>query len=356
MKIVNMLRRMWRVAALCVTLVAAIPPVQAQQGLTRIRFQLDWRFDGQAAPFLLGRAKGYFAQEGLDVQFDAGAGSAAAVARLAGGAYEMGYGDTSALIEYLANNSNPASRIQAVYMVLDSTPAAAMVMKKSNIARPADLLGKTLGAPVFDAGRKLWPLFARAQGLDPAAVKWQSMDPSLREQMLVRGQVDAVTGFQPSTMLSAIGVGAREEDLRVFYYKDFGVRVYGNAILATSRFIEQNPRAVSAFLRAYNRALMETLANPDEAIKFVKEREPIVDTALELRRLKGLVDNFVVTAATRADGVGAISKLRMDAQVEDVSRAFGLKNPPSPDQIFNSAFLPPKPDRQLPVQALAAVR
>lgn len=207
----TLMRRMLCGAAIGIALAATVPAALAQQNLTRIRFQLDWRFDGQAAPFLLGRAKGYFQQEGLDVQFDAGAGSAAAVARLAGGNYEMGYGDTSALVEYLANNSgNPASRIQAVYMVLDSTPASAMVMKKSNINKPADLVGKTLGAPVFDAGRKLWPLFARAQGLDPAGVKWQSMEPALREQMLVRGQVDAVTGFAPSNLLQAIGMGAKE--------------------------------------------------------------------------------------------------------------------------------------------------
>ncbi len=351
----SLMRRMFCGAAVGIALAAAVPAALAQQNLTRIRFQLDWRFDGQAAPFLLGRAKGYFQQEGLDVQFDAGAGSAAAVARLAGGNYEMGYGDTSALVEYLANNSgNPASRIQAVYMVLDSTPASALVLKKSNINKPVDLIGKTLGAPVFDAGRKLWPLFARAQGFDPAGVKWQSMEPALREQMLVRGQVDAVTGFAPSNLLQAIGVGAKEEDLKVFYYKDFGVNVYGNAILATSRFIEQNPKAVAGFLRAFNRALKDCMTNPEEAIKYVKEREPIVDTALELRRLKGLLDNFVVTSTTRSDGLGAISKIRLDTQVDDVARAFGLKNPPSPDLIFNSSFLPSKSERQLPATVLAA--
>jgi len=351
----NLVRTMMGGVAIATALVAAMPMAHAQANPTRIRFQLDWRFDGQAAPFLLGRAKGYFAQEGLDVSFDSGAGSAAAVARLAGGAYEMGYGDTSALVEYLASNSgNPASRIQAVYMVLDSTPAAAMVLKKSNINKPSDLIGKTLGAPVFDAGRKLWPLFARAQGLDPTAVKWQAMEPALREQMLMRGQVDAITGFQPSSLLSAVGMGAKEDDLRIFFYKDHGVKVYGNAILATSRFIEQNPKAVAGFVRAFNRALMETLANPEEAIKFVKEREPIIDSALELRRLKGLLDNFVVSAATRSDGLGAINKLRMDNQVDDVARAFALKNPPSPDQIFNSNFLPPRAERQLPATILAS--
>lgn len=323
----------------------AAPVAQAQE-LVKIRFQLDWRFDGSATPFLLAAAKGYFKQEGLDVSLDAGAGSAAAVARLAGGNYEMGFGDTSSLIEYLANNSG--ARIQAVYMVLDSTPAAAMFMKKSNIQKPSDLMGKTFGAPVFDAGRKLWPLFARTNGLDPAGVKWQSMDPQLREPMMVRGQIDVATGFQPSSMLSALAAGAKEEDIGIFYYKDFGVKVYGNAILATSRFIEQNPKAVAAFLRAFNRGLKDAIANPEEAIKYVKEKEPIVDAALELRRWKGYMGAFIVTPNTRSGGLGAVSKLRLDNQVDDVAKAFNLKSPPSSDVLFNSMFLPPSSDRQLP--------
>lgn len=344
----SLLRRASTRTALALALAGLAALSGGAQAQTKLRFQLDWRIDGQVAPFFLAQAKGYFKDEGLDVQLDPGAGSALAVSRTASSAYDMGYGDTSALIEFLANNgTNPAARVQAVYMVMDATPAAAMTLTKSNITEPKQLVGKTLGAPIFDAGRKLFPLFARAQGIDPASVKWQSMDPALREQMLVRGQVDVVTGYQPSGVITAMAMGAKEGELKVFHYKDYGVTAYGNAVLVNPKFANEQPKAVASFLRAFNRAMKDTVADYPAAVKFIKAREPLVDEATEVRRLRGLFENFVVTDNVRSKGLGEVNKLRLETMVEDVSKAFALKTMPNPDQIFNSSFLPPRSQRSL---------
>jgi NitT/TauT family transport system substrate-binding protein len=341
-------RRRWLGHTTALTAGLGAPALlRAQAAPVKIRFQLDWRADGQAAPFFYTLAKGYFAQEGLDVSFDVGSGSAMAVNRVASGVYDMGYGDVNALIEFLTNTPNAPSMPQAVYMVLESTPAAVMSMTRSNIAKPGDLAGKTLGAPPFDAGRKLWPLFAKLQGLAPDAVKWSNIDPALREVMLVKGQVDAVTGFQPSGLISAIAAGAKEEELRIFHYKDFGVNVYGNAILTGSRFQAEQPAAVAGFLRAYNRGLKETMANYDEAIRVLKVREPIVDAAVEMRRLRGLIEQCVLTPTTKAQGLGEVNAGRLAKQITDVAQAFNLPSAPKPEAVFNPAFLPAKTTRMM---------
>ncbi|MDQ7989843.1 MAG: ABC transporter substrate-binding protein [Candidatus Dactylopiibacterium sp.] len=313
------------------------------QDLTKLKFTLDWRFEGPSAPFLMAKAKGYFAAEGLDVTIDTGAGSAGAVTRVATGAYEMGFADFNALVEYDANN--PGSRLQAVYMLYNYTPASVVTLKKSGIAKPADLVGKTLAAPVFDAGRKAFPAFAKSNKIDPASVKWQSVDPAIRETLLARGEVDGITGFSFTSVLNMEARGVKESDLNVMLFNDYGVELYGNAIIASPKLIAEKPKAVQGFLRAFNKALKEAIANPDDAATYVKKQDALVDQALETRRLKMALNSVVLTPETKANGLGSVTDERLQRSLAETVAAYNLKSAPDGKAIFNPAFLPAKADR-----------
>ena len=156
-----MIKRTLFKTAAALALAAAFGIAQAQT--TPIKFQLDWRFEGPAALFLTPAAKGYFKDKKLDVAIDAGNGSGGTVTRVASGAYDMGFADLAALMEFHANNPDAPNKPVAVMMVYNDTPASVMALKKSGIKTVADLSGKKLGAPVFDAGRRaLMPDFFKA--------------------------------------------------------------------------------------------------------------------------------------------------------------------------------------------------
>jgi NitT/TauT family transport system substrate-binding protein len=317
------------------------------QELTKIRYTLDWRFEGPAAPFLLALDKGYFRDEKLDVQVDVGAGSPVAVNRVAAGTHDIGICDITSLFEFAANNQqNPAARMQAVYVYYEQSPAMAFALKKSGIKTPKDLEGKTLGAPVFDGGRKAFPIFAKATGIDSAKIKWTAMEPSLRETMLVRGEVDAITGYHFSGLLSINARGVKDEDVVMFKYTDYNVPLYGNVIFASPKFIAEHPKAVAGFLRAVNRAIKEVYANPGAAIKYVKAHDAVIDEAIELKRLK-LALEYIVTPATRSSGLGGFNKVRLEQGLEAVQWGFGLKNKVNLDLILNSSFLPSSAERAI---------
>lgn len=305
---------------------------------TPLKFQLDWRFEGPAAFFLQPVAKGYFKDAGLDVTVDAGSGSGGVVQRVASGAYDLGFADIAALMEFQANNPDMPNKPVAVMMVYNNTPASVMALKKSGIARTADLTGKKLGAPVFDAGRRAFPLFAKANQV--GTVQWTAMDPPLRETMLVRGDVDAITGFTFTSLLNLEARGIKAADVVVMPYADFGVKLYGNAIIASPKLIKENPAAIRAFLQAFAKGAKEVIANPGAAIAYVKERDGIVNTQLETRRLQLAIDTVVNSADARAEGFGQVVPTRLSLMASQVSDVYATKTRVNPAEVWNGSFLP----------------
>ena len=306
---------------------------------TPIRFQLDWRFEGPAALFLTPAAKGYYKAANLDVSIDAGNGSGGAVTRVASGVYDMGFADLAALMEFQANNPDAPNKPVAVMVIYNSTPASVMALKKSGIKTPADLSGKKLGAPVFDAGRRAFPIFARANHVDN--VQWTAMDPSLRETMLARGDVDAITGFTFTSLLNLEARGIKPEDVVVLPYPAFGVKLYGNVIIASPKLIKEHPEAIKAFLAATAHGIKDVLADPAAAIEFVKQRDGIVNVALETRRLNMAIDTAINTPDARAEGFGQLRAPRLALMASQVSDAFNTKTRVNPDTVWNGSFLPP---------------
>ncbi|MFM2403851.1 MAG: hypothetical protein RL223_1731 [Pseudomonadota bacterium] len=328
-------------------LVGSLVPdtARAQAAETPVKFQLDWRFEGPSAFFLLPAAQGLFKAEKLDVTIDAGNGSANAINRVASGTYDMGFADMAALMEFHANNPGAPSRPVAVMMVYNATPAAVLSLKKTGIAGPKDLAGRKLGAPVFDAGRRAFPIYAKANGIGP--VNWISMDPPLRETLLVRGDVDAITGFYFTSLLNLEARGVKAEDVAVQLYPQHGVKLYGNAIIVNEAFLKKNPEAVKGFLRAFAKGARQVIADPKAAIGLVKARDGIIHAELEERRLKLAIDFAVATPDARAEGFGEVRLPRLALMASQVADAYATKTRINPEAVWMPGYLPAPAERDI---------
>jgi NitT/TauT family transport system substrate-binding protein len=319
-------------------LALAVTAMGFAHAATPIKFQLDWRFEGPSALFLVPTAKGYFKDAGLDVTVDSGNGSGGAVTRVASGTYDMGFADLAALMEFHANNPDAPNKPVAVMMVYNNTPASVMALKKSGIKTAADLAGKKLGAPVFDAGRRAFPIFAKVNGIEN--VTWTAMDPPLRETMLVRGDVDAITGFTFTSLLNIEARGVPAADVTVLAYPDNGVKLYGNAIIASPKLIKENPEAIKAFLAAFAKGAKDVVADPGQAIEAVKARDGIINTALETRRLQLAIDTVINSPSAREEGFGQVKAPRLALMASQVSDAFNTKSRVKAADVWNGSFLP----------------
>ena len=158
--------------ALAVSMLAAA----AADAQTPVKFTLDWRFEGPAAPFTVALDKGYFKAEGLDVTIDTGNGSRESIPRVASGTYDIGAGDVNSLIRF--RDENPGIDVKAVMMVYDRPPFAIVGRKSKGItAEPASLAGKKFGAPAADGAYAQWPIFKSVNKLDDC-------DHEIRERRL----------------------------------------------------------------------------------------------------------------------------------------------------------------------------
>ncbi len=294
----------------------AVPSVA--QAPVKLKVVLNFQADGALGGFYQALDRGYYREAGLDVSFDFSTGSADAITRMASGNYDIGVGDIATLVEFAAKNPDPAPR--AVFLLYSKSPAAIIAFKASGIAKPTDLHGRILGQGPGDAASRLFPALARLAGVDIERVERKQITPRLRDSMLLTRQVDAVTGFDHTVWFNLKIAGTKFEDVNIVYYADYGLDVYGNAILASRKLLQSDPDLVARFVRASVRGW----------------RDDWLGTSL------------IVTPYTRREGIGAFNPARLADNIKQVASAFGLDHAPALADIYDDRFLPSR-DERLPL-------
>jgi NitT/TauT family transport system substrate-binding protein len=305
---------------------------------TSVPFALDWQFEGPSAPYFMAIDNGHFADEGLSVEITAGQGSLDAIPKVATGAYPMGFADMASLIKFL--DQNPGAPVIAVMMLYDK-PAFAVVGRKSRgVEVPSDLHGKVLGAPPPDGAWAQFPAFASANDLDMEQITIEPVGFPTREPMLAQGEVDAVTGFSFTSFLNTARLGVDEDDISVILMADWGLELYGNAIIANTDFAAANPEAVTGFLRAVAHGLQDTVNDPEAGVAAIASRNPALDSALEVRRLELALRDNIMTDWVRENGVGGIDSARFARSIDQIRETYEFQNEPDASLYFTDAYLP----------------
>ena len=323
----------------------------ANADTTSIRFINDWKWEGQAAPLLLALDEGYFAEEGLDVTLDKGTGSVDAIPKVASGEYQLGSADINSLITWRVQN--PDVDMKAIYIIYNSPPFAVLGRPSLGVIGPLDLEGRTLGAPAVDGAFAQWPAFVAANGILEERVDIQDVGFPVRESMLADGDVDAITGFSFTSYISLQNKGVPDEDISLMLMSDFGLDLYGNAVIVNPDFAAENPGAVKAFLRAAIRGYQAAIANPTAAVEHVISRVDDADTEVELQRLVMAIGHHIVTDEVRALGLGGIIDSRLEKSIVQLGSIHDFAELPAVSDVFDDSYLPSVANRQ--VEAVVSV-
>ena len=153
-------------------------------------------------------------------------------------------------------------------MVYNRPPFSIVTRKSRGVGKPKDLEGKKLGAPAADTAFAQWKIFTQANGIDAAKVDVENVGFPVREPMLAAGEVDAITGFSFSSYINLKDRGVPVDDIVVLLMADYGVNLYGNAIIVSQKFAADHPDAVRGFLRAFIKGLKDTIKDPGRRRRF----------------------------------------------------------------------------------------
>jgi NitT/TauT family transport system substrate-binding protein len=152
---------------------------------------LNWYVYSEHAPFFLGLERGYFSQEGIDLQIQEGRGSVPTVQAVANGTADFGYADVASAIK-AASQGAP---VVTTGVLLQKSPMALIGLTERNIRSPADMRGKTVALTPGDSLSLVWPLLLKKMGLKEDELTIVSGDPQTKLNAVINGRADLMLGY-----------------------------------------------------------------------------------------------------------------------------------------------------------------
>ena len=322
--------KLFRVAA-GVLLVAALSGTTAlAQGPAKVKIRLDWKAGAQHAPFYLGRQRGYYKDEGLDLDIISGTGSSDTIKQVGSKAVEFGLIDALVLVQG-AQQRVPAQSIAAYYQ---RTPIVLISPQAKPVTSPRQLLeGVRLGSKKGSATFQGLVALLAANGMQIEQIKL--VDIGFGVQPLLVKQVDAIMGFAMNEPIEAESAGM---PVALMPIAEHGVNTYGLTLAANPEVAQQKPDMVKAFLRATVRSVTETLRDPADAVAAVAAAADEIDAKRESKVLEHTIP-YWKSAETETSGFGSQSEQRWRDSIE-VARKLGLIESALRSQdVFTNSYL-----------------
>lgn len=300
----------------------------------QLRMLLNTSFSGPQAWLLLAIARGHVAAAGIELALTPGTGAYNAAPGLAGGGYDLAYGDIHALVEIAARQ---AEAPVGVFATFNASPSCIAVPAGCAIRTPRDLEGLRLIGHASDVALRTFGVVGDAAKVRIAAAEGSMASLAAR---VLAGEAEGLFCYV-STLSAALGEGLGA--FRCLRFSDLAPDLYGSMVMAAPALAREHSGALRALVAAFNRGLAEAFAEPDAAIEAVLRFAPNADAATERRRWDATLANEMAHAEGR-HGFGGVDPARFARGIGAHARSLGLA-PPGPSRVFTDAFLPPVAER-----------
>lgn len=321
--------RIFTVLAAMWTAVFLAAPAQSADDVS---VRLNWYLVGFHAPIYLGKANGYFTDEGINLTINEGRGSGVATQVVGSKSDTFGIADAGTMIIAVSKGIP----IQAIMSPMNVSPFGIISRADANIRTPQDLEGKKLAVTAGDALTQLFPAVVKSNDLDAGKIDMVFVDPAAKVVSVLEKKADALLGSADAQFFQIEAKGVKAAALN---FADIGVNTVGLSVITHRDTAAENPDLVRRFVKAMQRSYEAAIADPDAAIAAAVDAKPDVDAGV----LKGqlLVDlGLLESPSSKGKGIGYGAAEDWGRTISLLKEYRGLKTDEDASHFYTNAFLP----------------
>ena len=332
----NMLRLIAAIAAL-----AALDVSARAQALDKFQFRLNWTLYGEHAPFFVALDKGFYKEEGLEVEILEGSGSTTVAQLFANMTNPVAYVDAATMMRGVG----AGMPIKAVGVTLQQSPMA--FIYRADAPRPTkieEIKGSRIAITAGDASLAIFTAFMGKLGMKLDDVQLITVaNPQSKEQAVLNKQADALLGyFMDQGPRMQLQTGVKMGWTRL--YDMAGVSTLSSAIIANNDWLKdgKNQAQLRRFLRASQRGWQYTFDNRDEAAEIFMKRAPAFNKEISLLEINGTM-TILHTEKTKNKPIGWSASEDWKESQDLLEKYARLKSQPDVNVYFSNEFLSEPP-------------
>ncbi len=323
---------MKRLAALLIGLLLGTLPLSAVAA-EKLKVSLNFTVEGWHGPWFLAKARGYFADAGLDVSLERGFGSVDTVKRVVTGVADVGFADPVPIIMAIAGGQ----ALKAVMGGYMKEPCALYsVAEHANAKTPKDMEGKTIGGNPGDICVVLLEPVMEKAGADFSKVKVQNMDAPTRIPLLVGGRLDAAASFYEKEALFGKAIKSANKTMVTWRYDRY-IDKYSVMVVVGPKLLDK-PAIVRKLTLALLKGYQDHLKDPEAGAAAIMSAHPEFDRDYIYPSARLFSENAWDETA-KAKGIGILNADKMQKTIDLTAKYWKLPRKPSPQEVFTNEFI-----------------
>lgn len=264
-------------------------------GEDSVTLRLDWVIGSEQAPIFLAREKGFFRDEGINVEVLAGEGSTVTVKLVGNKSNDFGLATADQTLMAHAKGLP----VVAVAVISQKSPGGIIFPKNKPIRALEDLYGKRLGTQIKGVVHKHWEAVAKMHNTDRKRITELPFDRAIA-QAIAADQIDAGVAFffNDGLLLEAKGM-----PMDWLPFSKLGLQMYSTSLIVHEDMLKEKPDLVRRFTRAFIKGWTYSKEHPDEALNIFLKLYPRIDPVYAKLKLP-VVLGLTESEDTKKNGFG----------------------------------------------------